>query len=532
MGDSKTFLLDCTLRDGGYYNNWDFDTELVREYLQSMAAAGIDYVELGLRGFARHGFRGGYAYSRDAFLSSLPLVDSICYGVMVNASELVQHADGARVAAGLLFAPADSSPVGLVRIASHAHEFEAVLPACQWLMQQGYKVGINLMQIAEQSDETIVRLAEAAQAFGLDVLYFADSMGSLSPADVRRIIELLRQGWKGPLGIHAHDNRALAHANTLEAIDAGATWVDGTVLGMGRGPGNARIEYLALQRGSGNFSPLLQLVAQRFQPMQQRFGWGTNPYYYLTGLHGIHPTYVQEMLADSRYGNADLLVTIQALRSSGGKKYNPDTLEASRHFYHGEPHGQWAPQEQLEGREVLLLGSGEGVARHREAIEQYIRKSRPVVLALNTQADIAAELIDLRAACHPLRLMADGAEHLRLPQPLITPAGMLPEDVRESLDGKALLDFGLAIDKQGFGFHPRHCTLPTSLVAAYALAVAASGKARRVLLAGFDGYPGEDPRNAEVNDVLELYQANASAPELLAVTPTRFQVPCTSIYAL
>ncbi|MFV3306298.1 aldolase catalytic domain-containing protein [Pseudomonas sp. NY15181] len=532
MSDSKAFLLDCTLRDGGYYNNWDFDAELVRDYLQAMAAAGVDCVELGLRGFPRNGFRGGYAYSSDAFLVSLPLIPGVCYGVMVNASELLQHADGALVAVSQLFCPAAESPVGLVRIASHAHEFEAVLPACQWLKEQGYKVGINLMQIAEQSDDTVVRLAGAAQGSGVDVLYFADSMGSLSPTDVRSIIGLLRQGWNGPLGIHAHDNRALAHANTLEAIAAGATWVDGTVLGMGRGPGNARIEYLAMQRGTGNLSPLLQLVSRRFQPMQQRYGWGTNPFYYLAGMHGIHPTYIQEMLADSRYSNSDLLVAIQALRASGGKKFNPETLEASRHFYHGAPHGKWAPQEQLDGREVLLLASGEGVARHREAIEQYIRRARPVVLALNTQTDIAPELIDLRAACHPLRLMADGAEHLQLPQPLITPAGMLPEDVRVSLQGKTLLDFGLSIDKQGFGFHARHCTLPTSLVAAYALAVAASGNARRVLLAGFDGYPGEDPRNVEVNDVLEAFLAHDATPELLAVTPTRYQIPCSSIYAL
>ncbi|WP_416310787.1 aldolase catalytic domain-containing protein [Pseudomonas sp. W03] len=532
MRDSKVFLLDCTLRDGGYYNNWDFDADLVREYLQAVASAGIDYVELGLRGFPRHGFRGGYAYSSDAFLASLPLVPGVCYGVMVNASELVQHAEGPLAAAALLFACAQESPIDLVRIASHAHEFQAVLPACRWLKQQGYRVGINLMQIAEQSDETILQLAASAQQFGLDVLYFADSMGSLSPADVRAIIALLRREWDGPLGIHAHDNRALAHANTLEAIEAGATWVDGTVLGMGRGPGNARIEYLAMQHGKRNLSALLQLVSRRFQPMQQRYGWGTNPYYYLAGMHGIHPTYVQEMLADSRYSDSDLLVAIQALRTSGGKKYNPDTLEASRHFYHGSPRGEWAPQERLADREVLLLGSGAGVARHRDAIEHYIRKANPVVLALNTQTDISPELIHLRAACHPLRLMADGAEHVQLPQPLITPASMLPEDVLNSLKGKALLDFGLSIDRQGFGFHARHCTLPTSLVAAYALAIAASGKARRVLLAGFDGYPGEDPRNVEVNDVLEAYQAQQAVPELLAITPTRYQVPCSSIYAL
>lgn len=114
----------------------------------------------------------------------------------------------------------------------------------------------------------------------------------------------------------------------------------------------------------------------------------------------------------------------------------------------------------------------------------------------------------------------------------LAPAGMLPEDVRASPDGKAVLDFGLSIEKQGFGFHSWHCTLPTSQVAAHVLAVAASGRACRVLLAGFDGSPGEDPRNVEVDDLLEPYQAHSAAPELLAVTPPRYQVPCSSIYAL
>ena len=44
-------ILDCTLRDGGYYNNWDFDSEVVNKYLAAMASANIDYVELGLRNF-------------------------------------------------------------------------------------------------------------------------------------------------------------------------------------------------------------------------------------------------------------------------------------------------------------------------------------------------------------------------------------------------------------------------------------------------------------------------------------------------
>lgn len=529
-------MLDCTLRDGGYYNNWDFDPELVRAYLAAMAAAAVDYVELGLRGFPGAGFRGAFAFSTDEFLRGLDLPPGPRYGVMVNASDLLKHPAGLEGALALLFAPAGQSPVGLVRIACHAHEFEPAMAACGWLKAQGYTVGFNLMQIAERAPEEIARLAHLAETHAPDVLYFADSMGSLSPAQITSIVQALRQGWSGPLGVHTHDNRSMALANTLQAIEDGVSWIDSTVTGMGRGPGNVRTEYLLIeleaQRATGSVAPLLEVIARYFQPMQQRYGWGTNPYYFLAGRHGIHPTYIQEMLTDVRYGDADLLMAIDALRASGGKKYNPDTLETARHFYLGDAQGSWAPEALCRGRDVLLLGTGPGVARHRQAIESFIRRQRPLVLALNTQQDVAAELIDLRAACHPLRLMADGAEHLRLPQPLVTPASMLPAEVRASLEGKPLLDFGLAIEPGRFAFEPTHCVLPTSLVMAYALAMAASGGATRILLAGFDGYAGDDPRNAEVNQMLELFQQTPGAPPLLAVTPTRYQLPGSSIYAL
>src|SRR3990167_8442089 len=144
----------------------------------------------------------------------------------------------------------------------------------------------------------------------------------------------------------------------------------------------------------------------------------------------------------------------------------------------------------------------------------------PFVIALNTQDHLAAELIDVRAACHPFRLMADCQEHRRLPQPLVTPAHMLPADVRAALGDKPLLDYGLTVQAGVFAFAERHCTLPGSLVAAYALAITASGKARRVLLAGFDGYSADDPRSKEVSQLLEAVQQSAGESPLPTVTPT------------
>jgi len=266
--------------------------------------------------------------------------------------------------------------------------------------------------------------------------------------------------------------------------------------------------------------------------MQAHFGWGTNPYYYLAGKYGIHPTYIQSMLSDSRYNEEDLLAVIEHLRVEGGKKFSLDTLDAARHFYCGEPTGQWSPRELFSGRDVLLLGTGPGVARHRDALERYIRDQKPLVLALNTQSAIDSELIDLRVACHPVRLLADCEAHTRLPQPLITPYSMLPADVRDSLAGKEVLDFGLNVEADSFEFTETHCTLPTSLVVGYALAVATSGQSGRILMAGFDGYGADDPRSREMHQLLEQYQAAEGALPMTAITPTRYGLDSESVYAL
>lgn len=529
-------MLDCTLRDGGYYNKWDFEHSLVVRYLHAMAAAKVDYVELGLRGFPKSGFWGPYAFSRDEHLKDVGLPETLRYGVMVNAAELIKHGRSPVEAARLLFNPASESPIDLVRVACHLREVADVLDACRWLKDQGYLVGLNIMQVAECSAEDLAAQVSSIPADVIEVLYFADSTGGMSPVQITETVALLRKSWSGTLGIHAHDNRALAHANTLQAIGDGVTWIDSTVTGMGRGPGNAKTEYLTLelieQREGVNTGPLLKLVHQDFLPMQQAFGWGTNMYYYQAGRYGIHPTYVQEMLADSRYSAEDLTATLDALKVTGAKSFRADTLKTARHFYYGEARGSWSPSELLSGQDVLLLGAGPSVLRHKRALERYVRQCKPVVIALNTSSVIDEALVDLRLACHPLRLMADLREYDQLRQPLVTPASMLPRAVCEALNPLTICDFGISVRPGFFEFSNQYCTVPNTLAMSYALALSASGKVSRILLAGFDGYPGEDARNQELDHTLALFQSQIDVPPLLAVTPTRLQVPASSIYAL
>ncbi|MEI4233696.1 aldolase catalytic domain-containing protein [Roseovarius sp. D22-M7] len=529
-------ILDCTLRDGGYYNDWDFSPELIRDYLAAMKAAQVNVVELGFRSLKNQGFTGPCAYTTDQFLQNLVIPEGLLVAVMVNGAELCTEL-GCEPALQRLFPmPAADSPVDIVRFACHFHELPQVLPAAGWLVDRGYRVGLNLMQIADRTRAEVAEFTRLAGEWPVEVVYFADSMGGMTPDDISRLVGWLREGWDGPLGIHTHDNMGLALSNTLRAHADGVTWLDATVTGMGRGPGNARTEELvievdALSESKANLVPLMTLIRKHFGPMKAQYGWGTNPYYYLAGKYGLHPTYIQKMQCDARYDEEDVLAVIDHLRTEGGKSFSFDTLDYARQFYREDAHGNWNPAELMAGREVLILGTGPGVAAHRPALESFIRRTRPLVIALNTQSAVASDLIDLRIACHPLRLLADAEDHAKLPQPLITPASMLSDDLVAAFGDKRIMDFGLGVKPGCFEFHATHCIAPAPLVLAYALAAATSGRATRILMAGFDGYPDGDPRNEETSEILETYRRHTDEDRLIAITPTRHRLRGTSIYA-
>ena len=320
-------ILDCTLRDGGYYNSWNFPLDITNKYIEAMQEAGVNVVELGLRSLINNGFKGATAYTTDSYLDTLSIPHGLEVAVMINASEIVGENPQQEVLSKLFPKEAEHSRVQVVRIACHVHEFVDALPACNWLKKRGYIVGFNLMQVADRSQEEVEALSLAASHYPIDALYFADSMGSMDPVQTSKIISWLRKHWKGAMGIHTHDNMGLALSNTMQAISDGVTWLDSTVTGMGRGPGNARTEELVIEiadirNQAINMVPLMGIIRKYFQPLKNSCGWGSNPYYFLSGKYGIHPTYIQEMLNDSRYGEEDILAASNHLKVEGGKKFS------------------------------------------------------------------------------------------------------------------------------------------------------------------------------------------------------------------
>lgn len=536
---NKPIILDCTLRDGGYHNLWDFNPVLIQEYLDAVHSAGVDFVEFGFRSTKSDGFKGGCAYSTDTYIEQFNVPVGLKLGVMVNAKELLNSSGNVDTTIlSRLFSDASESRVSLVRIAVHLTDFKNCLPATTWLNNMGYLVAFNLMQVTDKTTEDLSSIAKAASKYPIDVLYFADSFGNMTSENTKAIVKAFRVAWSGEMGIHTHDSMSKALNNSSIAYESGVRWIDGSITGMGRGPGNARTELLLLEfsNHSGNnrnMTGLVGLINKYFLPMQKEYGWGTNTFYYLAGKYGIHPTFVQEMLNDKRYKEEDVLAVIEHLSAKKGKKsFNKIALESARNFYSDKASGNWNPKEMFEGKDILLLGSGPGTKNYSKVIETFIQVTKPIVVALNTQDSIKCDLIDVRIACHPVRLLVDCEKYKNLPQPLITPVSSLPLDIKDSLKGVILLDYGIAINPNCFEIHNHFGVLPKPLVIVYALSAASSGNARRIFLAGFDGYAPGDPRNIEMDEILTQFLDIKNIPELLAITPTRYNVSSTSIYAL
>ena len=526
---SNLIHLDCSLRDGGYYNNWDFNDALINNYLRVLSSLNVDYCEIGFRFLKNSGFKGSCAFTSEEFLNSLEIPENLQIGIMLNASDLIQNnAFNYDNLKNLIPVRAKDSKVKLVRVACHNKYINYILPLFEFLDDYGYLSAYNMTKVTENSEEDFDKISSIISSSKVNVIYFADSLGSLSPYQINDITKLIRRNWSGPIGIHAHDNKGLGLSNTLEAINCGVNWLDSTITGIGRGPGNTKTEELVIELSKINkkkidLVPLTKIIKNEFNPLKNKYQWGSNIFYYLAGTHSIHPSYIQSMISDRRYKEEDILESINYLKDQGSKRFNFNDLNELRNFYKGDPKGNWNPKSIIEDRDVLIIGTGNQIKKHLKGIESFINKNKPIVVAINTQVLIRNDFIDLRIACHPTRLLADIPSHLKLNQPLIIPLSMLPKNFGELLNGKEILDYGIGITKGYFKCFDKYCMIPNSLVLSYALAMVTGGNAKKIYLAGFDGYDSDDSRNDEINELLFQFKDSYPESQLIAITPTKYR---------
>jgi len=230
-------LVDTTLRDGSHAVSHQYTVEQVKAIASGLDEAGVQYIELSHGdGMAGSSYNYGWSATSDEELIKAGS------SVIKKGKLVVLLIPGIGTIEDLKMA-ADCG-VKVVRIATHVTEADISEQHIGMAKKLGM-MAIGFLMMAHMAlPEKVVEQTKLLESYGADCVYIADSAGTLLPEGVSERVSAVVEALKVPVGFHAHNNLTLATANSLAAIEAGATFIDGTCRGLGAGAGNTQIEVL------------------------------------------------------------------------------------------------------------------------------------------------------------------------------------------------------------------------------------------------------------------------------------------------
>jgi len=280
-------VVDCTVRDGGLMNNWQFSDEFVRGVYEACAEAGIDYMEIGYKSSES-------AFSRDV-VGPWKFCDEKDLRRIVGEGEpkvkLSAMADIGRIDLNDI-PPKGESLISMIRVACYAHQMDKAIALAHHCMDKGYETTINLMAVSKVNEVELDEALSDVAKSRVPIFYLVDSFGSMHCESTEHLMKKYTEALPNKeIGIHAHNNMQLAMSNTITSIIHGATMLDATLLGMGRGAGNCPIEILIafLKNPKYRLLPLLQAIQEQILPWQKKIDWGYHVPYLITGAMNEHP---------------------------------------------------------------------------------------------------------------------------------------------------------------------------------------------------------------------------------------------------
>ncbi|MBB2893370.1 4-hydroxy-2-oxovalerate aldolase [Flexivirga oryzae] len=231
-------LVDTTLRDGMSSVSHQFTPENVAAIAAGLDRAGVKTIEVA------HGIGLGASSIQYGFAAA---TDPDYVRAAVDA---VENADiAALYVPGIATLPelgkAIDAGIKTVRVAVHCTEADCGQQPIEWAKEQGLTVMTFLMMSHKLEPDALAEQAVKLDSYGADVVYVVDSAGAMVPAQAAARVAALRSAIDADLGFHAHNNLGVGIANALAAADNGATFIDGSLRGLGASAGNAQTEVLA-----------------------------------------------------------------------------------------------------------------------------------------------------------------------------------------------------------------------------------------------------------------------------------------------
>lgn len=387
MGNIR--VLDCTLRDGGYCNQWTFGKNSIQKIIIGLMEADIEIIECGfLTSKVVYNENVAKYTNLDQVGNLLPKErDNRLFVCMVNYGEynlddIPEHTD---------------SLVDGLRVAFHKRDMDPALDFCKKLQEKGYRVFIQAMVSLNYSDKEFLDLIYKVNEIEPYSFYIVDSFGVMKRKDLIRLFYMVEHNLKADIaiGYHSHNNMQLAYSNAQALVDIRTNRdmiFDASIFGMGRGAGNLNtelfVEYLNDKIGKKYvLKPLLSIIDEILNPFYQQNYWGYSLPNYLSAKHNSHPDYAGYLDGKKTLTveNMDEIFSLmeEAKRSSYDEKYIEQLYIKYMEMGHVQEDRLTDLKERFKGKSALVIAPGRSSLEEKDSIITCAQKEDVVTISIN-----------------------------------------------------------------------------------------------------------------------------------------------------
>lgn len=381
-------ILDCTLRDGGYINDWKFGYNVIKDIIKQLIQTRIEIIEVGFL-IDREYDRESSVFSSLLDIKEIisPKSKEIEYVAMIKLGEF--PADK--------ILPNDGDSVDSLRVIFKKNQVNEAYEYCEKVKDKGYKIYAQLVATNEYSDQEFIEVIKKFNDLNPHAIYIVDSFGVIENQDFKRYVKIADENMNENivLGYHSHNNLQQAYGNSQFIVDLNLDRdiiIDASVFGMGRGAGNLNLElfagYLNKKINKNyNIQPMLEIMDDHLNKIYLEKAWGYSLPYYLSALYGCHPNfaiYLSDKQTLTVNSINEILKSIPTeMRSQYSKEYAKELYDQFQNNIIDDSRVRMIISKEFSSREILLLGPGKTLLSHELEINNFIENNKPIVLSLN-----------------------------------------------------------------------------------------------------------------------------------------------------
>ena len=383
-------LLDCTLRDGGYVNDWMFGYSSIRNIVRRLDIAGIELIEVGLIDASCK-----YDKNRSIF-PDIQSIDKTLNGLSTTQSMLVAMIDfGAFPAENIV--PCSQSILTGIRVIFKKNDADSALRLCSAIKEQGYKVFVNPVSLTSYSDMEILHLIgkiNDIEPFGMSIV---DTYGLMLRDEILHFVDLVDNNLESGiiLGFHSHNNQQMAFSNCCALLDRRNQHnivIDASLFGMGKSAGNANLELVAsyvnkAHNGKYKMEQLLDCIYTDIMKIYRKKPWGYNLLYYLSAINDCHPDYIKYLLEKNTLSVQGINEIVSQIPKNQKLSYSRELIDKSYLDYQSvsidDSEAYYLLGNILIGKPLLLVFPGKSINLNAERIDEFIKRNRPIVISIN-----------------------------------------------------------------------------------------------------------------------------------------------------